>query len=253
MPSDDVPRDLAEVDERLTPMFVSVVTNLAAKGMTVEGVDPLDLVYDFYVKALPRVLARYDPSKARITTYLYGAFRLFAARRIAREKGRKEVLVPLEKVTEHVAAAAAVPGAETDRVEALDQRLTAALARLPPEFRNVLDARLVRRENERDIAERLGLTRHAVRQQLAEAFGRVAVAMDHVETICPDLRPFALRLWRDEIPLMRVAKEMRLTRRAAQKLYRKLVRSLIAAARALEDVPSVHEEVPAARGRRRHD
>ena len=241
MASDDVPRDLAEVHERFTPLLIAAAGDLAEEGLNVSPADALELVHDFYVVALERALTGYRPYLSKFSTYLYWAFRIFARRRIAREARLKDVLVPLEEGMEQPAAESSLPDAEEDPAEVIDRRLTWALARLPQQCRSVLEARVVHRENERDIAERLGWTRHEVRQRLAEAFGRVAVLMDHGETIREDLRPFALRLWRDEIPLMRVAKEMGLTRRAAQKRYRKLVRSLVAAARALEDVPTARE------------
>ena len=70
------------------------------------------------------------------------------------------------------------------------------------------------------------MSRYFVRQRLAEALGRVAIAMDHTETIRADLRPFAIRLWRDEVPLMRVAAELGLSRRGAWKKFRELIGTL---------------------------
>ena len=51
---------------------------------------------DFYVEALPGLLERYDASRARFSTYLYGAFLRFARPRVVRSLRWKQLLVPLD-------------------------------------------------------------------------------------------------------------------------------------------------------------
>ena len=189
MSSDAVPRDSAEVHERFTALLLTAARDLAEEGIYVEFEEALELIQAFHADALKRALERYRPYRSKFSTYLYWAFRRFAQRRITREARLNDMLVPLEEGMAQPAPGWSAPDAEEDPAETIDRRLTCALERLPQECRSVLDARLVHRENERDIAERLGLTRHAVRQLLAEAFGRVVVLMDHAETIREDLRP----------------------------------------------------------------
>ena len=244
MTSDDVPGDLAELYDRYRPLLLSGVAALADMGMDVNPADGLDLVHAFFADALPRVLKRYDPSRGKFSTYLYGSFLRFVRWGIAREAKWKPVVVPLEEAMREPAPEEAPEEDQVDVIaaeEAIQRRLACALQRLPPTFQTVLEARLVERESERDIAKRMDLTRHAARQLVAEALGRAAVVMDQLEIIPVSLRPFALRLWRDEIPLMRVAKEFKLTRREGMKCHRRLVRKLISAATKLKNVPSVKE------------
>jgi hypothetical protein len=130
------------------------------------------------------------------------------------------------------ADAADLEASEREEEDNTLPRLAQVLERLPPGLCHILRSRLAG-ERERSIAKRLGVSRHTIRQSLAEALGRLAIAMDHAETIRADLRPFALRLWRDEVPLMKVAKELKLSRDEAYIRYRELVRTQRGAVAAL--------------------
>src|SRR5579862_4195018 len=123
MPSDDVPRNLAEVHERFTPLLITAAGDLAEEGLNVAPGDALELVHDFYVVALEGVLTGYRPYLSKFSTYLYWAFRIFARRRIAREARLRDVLVPLEEGMEQLAVQSSAPDAEDDPAEALDRRV----------------------------------------------------------------------------------------------------------------------------------
>jgi RNA polymerase sigma factor (sigma-70 family) len=224
---DDVPRDLAQIYVDYTPLLLSGVATLARKGLDINPGEGLEVIHDFYLEALPGLLERYDASRARFSTYLYGAFLRFARPRIIRSIRWKRLLVPLDDAIEHAAALDEAPS------EGAHDAVAAAIEGLPRALRDVLDARLTRHQSERDIAKTLGVSRYVVRQRLAEALGRVAVAIGHSETIRDDLRPLAMRLWRDEVPLMTVAKELGLSRREAWQRFRELIRTLSSAAAAI--------------------
>jgi len=212
--------------ERCTPLLIAAVGAMARDGLDVMPGDALDLVHEFYADAMEGFLARHDPSLGTFTTYVFGGFRRFAYRRIGRRARARRLLVPLDDVLDEAMKCPAREEAETARIEADAQRFADALARLPLRFRQILEARLGGCETERDLAGRLKLSRHAVHDRLAEAFGRLAVALNHDETIRADLRPFAVRVWRDMIPLNQLAKELNLSRREMRKRYREMVRSL---------------------------
>ena len=222
------PRGLAEVYEDYTPLLLSGVAALARKGLDINPGEGLEVVHDFYLEALPGLLERYDASRARFSTYLYGAFLRFARPRIVRNIRWKRLLVPLDDAIEHATAFD-----ETLSEECSQQSVAAALERLPKPLRDVLNARLAHHQSERQIAKRFGVSRYVVRQRLAEALGRVAIAIGHAETIREDLRPFAIRLWRDEVPLMQLAGELRLSRHEAWQRFRELIRTLSVAAAAI--------------------
>jgi len=217
----EVPRNLQEVHDRYTPMLVSVALALAEKGLPLNSDEALDLVHDFYIEALPGTLERYDPSRGGFGTYLHRAFAYFAFPRLLQNKRWNEMAAPLDE-----AKKVAAPDEQPYEPPPERQQAAEALRHLPPELRSILYARLVRGETDRCIATRLNVSRHAVRRTLAEAMGRAAIAIGDLEKIRADLRPFALRLWRDQVPLMTVAQELNLSRDEAWTRYRELIRAL---------------------------
>jgi RNA polymerase sigma factor (sigma-70 family) len=221
------PQGLAEVYEAYTPLLLSGVAALARKGLDINPGEGLEVIHDFYLEALPGLFERYDASRARFSTYLYGAFLRFARPRILRNIRWKRLLVPLDGAIEHAIAF------DETLSEQSQQSVSAALERLPKPLRDVLEARLAQHQSERQIAKDFGVSRYVVRQRLAEALGRVAVAIGHAETIREDLRPFALRLWRDEVSLMQLAGEIGLSRHEAWQRFRELIRTLSVAAAAM--------------------
>lgn len=220
-------QDLERVYEEYTPLLLAAVGSLARKGYDVHPAEGLELVHDFYLEALPGLRERYDPAKGKFSTYLYGAFLRFARPRLLRNMRWKRMFVPFEDAVEHVAADEPGPS------EALVAAAAKALSALPANLRTVVDGRLRRGESEREAARRLGVTRYEVRQRLAEALGRVAIALGQDEAIREDVRPLAVRLWRDEVPLMSVAIELGLSRQDARRHLHDLIRSLHAAAASL--------------------
>lgn len=222
-------QQLERVYEEYTPLLLSAVRSLLTKGYEVHPAEGLELVHDFYLEALPGLLARYDASRGKFSTYVYAAFLRFVRPRLVRDMRWRRLFVPFEDAIAHPAAAA-----DTGPSEALVGAAERALSELPAQLRAVIDGRLRRGESERQMARRLRLSRHVVRQRLAEALGRIAVAIGREEAIREDLRPLALRLWRDGQPMMRVALELRMSRQQVRQRVHELVRSLNVAASTLD-------------------
>jgi RNA polymerase sigma factor (sigma-70 family) len=221
-------QDLERVYEEYTPLLLSALASLVRRGYRLQPAEGLELVHDFYLEALPGLQSRYDPSKGKFSTYVYGAFVRFAQARLLREARWKQLLVPFEAALAHVAAVEPDPGADASIAA-----VTRALDQLPRDLRVVIDGRVRRNESERELAKRLGLSRYVVRQRLAEALGRLAIALGEDHAIREDLRPLAIRLWRDQQPLMKVAIELGLSRHQAREQLHGLIRSLSAAAGSL--------------------
>jgi len=223
-----VPASLDEVYEAFTPMLLSAVGSLARRGYGINPGEALDVIHDFYLEALPGLFEHFDPSKGKFSTYLYGSFLQFARPRIVRGIRWKAIIVPFDEAIDHPA-----PILDDYPPVELEASVLLAYKRLPKTLRATLDARLDQGQSERAIAKRFRVSRYVVRQRLAEALGRIAVAISHDETFPEDLRPLAIRLWRDQQPLMRVAADLGLSRQQARLQYGRLIHSLSAAAASL--------------------
>jgi RNA polymerase sigma factor (sigma-70 family) len=221
-------QELERVYEEYTPLLLSAVASLAKRGYDMHPAEGLELIHDFYIEALPGLLNRYDEKKARFSTYLYAAFLRFARPRLLRNVRWTRMFVPFEDAIAHPTEAA-----DAARNEALLGSVARAMSSLPHELRIVVEGRATRNESERELARRLGVSRYVVRQRMAEALGRIAIAIGEDDMIPEDLRPLAIRLWRDGDSLMAVAAELGLTRQEAREHLKQLVNSLSAAAGSL--------------------
>lgn len=218
----DAPRSLEEVYESCTPLLLSAIGRLLRSGYRLDPALGLDLVHDFYVEALPGLFDRYDPAQGRFTTYLYAAFLRFARPRIIRAMRWEGMLGDLDGY-------AAVPAAPVEFPDRLADATERAFAALPRESRAVLKARIVDGASEREAAKRLKLSRYFVRQHTAEGLGRLAVALGEDARIPEDVRPLALRLWRDEQTLMEAAGDLGWSRPEALTRYHQLLKRVGAA------------------------
>jgi RNA polymerase sigma factor (sigma-70 family) len=219
-----------EVYERHTALLLSALRRLVDRGYQIDPTSGLELVHDFYVEALPGILERYEPKQASFTTYLYGAFLRFARPRLVRGARAAAILVPFDERI-HQLHASSSENAD-DRVSALVDSVGDALRTLPLASQRILRWRL-EGSSERAIAKRLQVSRYVVRQRVAEALGRLTVALHEDRAVPPDVRELAVRLWRNGEPLMSVAAAAGWSRQEAQERYRQLLRSLSDAAGAL--------------------
>lgn len=216
-PRGDRPGSLEEVYESCTPLLLSAIGRLIRRGYRLDPSMGLDYVHDFYLEELPGLFKRYDPDLGRFSTYLYAAFLQYARPRIVRSMRWEGMLADLD----HYPAASRPE--ELEFSDRLTESAATAFAALPKAPRNVLKARIVDGLSERETARRLGLSRYFVRQHTAEALGRLAIAIGEDARIPEDVRPLAVRLWRDERTLMEAASEMGWSRPQALARFHELL------------------------------
>jgi len=186
--------DLEEDYRRYRPVLLAALARLARSGFPVPLADGLEFVHDFFLEVWPDVRRRFDPARGSFQALLTVAFFRFARARIARDLRIRASRVPIDDLDE------ASPEADTatEIGEAIDvQAVSKALARVPEPVRRVLMVRF-NASSERAAARALGLTRHAMREQLLEALGRVAVAIDAQGTLADREWRLARLLWAEE-------------------------------------------------------
>jgi len=217
------PQSLEEVYQSCTPLLLSAIGRLIRGGYRIDPAMGLDYVHDFYLEALPGLFERYDPSLGRFSTYVYAAFLQFARPRIVRSMRWEGMLADLDRYP------AASKPAEREFPDRLTDAAASAFADLPRVPRNVLKARIVDGLSERETARRLGLSRYFVRQHTAEALGRLAIAMGEDGRIPEDVRPLAVRLWREEQTLMEAAAGLGWSRQQALAKFHELLEQVASA------------------------
>lgn len=180
-----------------------VLAALGRGGYYVPPQDARDLIHDFYVEDWEGLVRRYDSNQSQFGTYLAAAFYRFARRRIIRLERWRRRTVDLEDAAE-LESALALPDELVESSEGL-AAIRAQLAALPPGERGLLmDFLASGGSNERALAERHGLTRYRVRETLANAVGRVMVALADVAPVNLDAR-VAKNLWVDGLTPRQVA------------------------------------------------
>jgi RNA polymerase sigma factor (sigma-70 family) len=198
-------------NSRLDPNMIAyerhlwqVLAALGRAGYFVPPQDARDLIHDFYLEQWGGLLQRYDANRSQFATYMAAAFYRFARRRIIQLERWRRRTVDLEDTAE-LESAAAMPDQLLESSEQL-ALIRAQLAALPAQEREVLVDFLASGDaGERALAQRHSLTRYRVRETLANAVGRllVALAADAVPTT-RDAR-IAKSLWVDGLTARQVA------------------------------------------------
>lgn len=220
--------DWRESYTRHRPLLFGALGKLARTGFVIPPDESLDLVQSFFAEAWPGLHERYDPSKARFETYLYGAFLRFARPRIKELQVWRSRLVDAVELHETLTG---VSRSEPDLNARLDAELvTQAIDRLPTLEREVLLAFVEAGESERAIATGLRVSRHRVREVLVDALGRVAVSVTQASDVAPADWRVALALWRDLLPPRAAAARLSLSlpqlRKARSRLFRRFSHGL---------------------------
>jgi RNA polymerase sigma-70 factor (ECF subfamily) len=123
-----------------------------------------DIVQEVFL-ALMRDASRYDPSRASLTTYLYGSARHHTRRRLLRDR----VLVRLDDQTDLCLPTASATAAE-DLIRERDvQHLRRAIVRLPARYREVIVLCDLQDVSYADAAQALGCAIGTVRSRLHRA------------------------------------------------------------------------------------
>jgi RNA polymerase sigma factor (sigma-70 family) len=153
-----------------------VLAALARGGYAVPPSDARDLIHDFYLDAWKGVNERFDPKLGPFATYLAAAFYRFARRRILKLENFKRRTVDFDSAVAQLSTEVTPPDILENRERY--QSVNAALAYLTPLERQVLEDYLSGSGlSERQLAQRHRLTRHGVREVLADSLGKVAVTL----------------------------------------------------------------------------
>ncbi len=150
-------------------------------------------MHDFYLEAWDGLLRRFDPSKGRLTTYVYMAFYRFARRRIVHWQRWHAPLRALRDVDKEVGHSA-----DSSKDPDADLRLKAVqvgLSRLPPLEGAVLYDFLTGSRSERELAARHGLSRYRIRRALVDALDQLMATIGDQPWTDPADRPSAVLLW----------------------------------------------------------
>jgi RNA polymerase sigma factor (sigma-70 family) len=205
MPAETVPALEAAYRQHRGLLF-RALGQLARQGFAVNPADAPDLVHDFFLEAWNGIAARFDPSKAALSTYVHGAFVQFARPRILRLQRLQGALVEPLILAQH--AESAGPDQAPESAPDLS-RVRDAIGSLDGPARHLLRSWLGGDgASERRLAQELGLSRHAVRLRLLDALGRVALALGALQDAAPLDRRVAIALWRDQLTPAEVATEL---------------------------------------------
>lgn len=212
-------------------LLVSALARLARQGFVVPPDEGLDFIHAFYADEWPRVVARFDASMARFSTYLFSAFTHFARGRVIRTWRHQRVL---QSLGEARSLESSSPGPE-EFAERDEIRL--AMDRLPRADQQLLQARIVEGTSERGLAVKLGISRHELREACTSALGRLALALNRSSGIGRPEWTLADALWSEERSLDEAATFMGVGRIQIQATHRHLLEVLAATPKSSRDVP----------------
>lgn len=174
----------------------AALSRLAATGYAAPPDEAMDLIHDFYVEAWGDLMARFDPSLAKLETYVFACFLRFARPRIAKLERLRSMLMSPDEMESIVDADADREAAGVDRSDIAAARH--AIAVLPDDSRRLLTGYLDdATPSERDLAARFALTRYQLRVRLADALGTVAVHLGAADGFAEPDRAIARALWAD--------------------------------------------------------
>lgn len=206
-----MPMSLTEMDittgmRRHRAMLLRCLSRLTAQGWVLRPDDGLDLIQDFFLTQWDGIARRYALDKGTEEGYVAAAFTYYAKRRIAEMRRWSNALRDSTWL-----ARIPKPDATAGEEFARDDResVARAMANLPDALREALEAYVAASgRGEREVAGRLKITRHRLRSRVADAFGRVAVAIGATAEFSPEDREIALLLWQDGLSAARVARRL---------------------------------------------
>lgn len=151
-------------------LLVNAVARLARQGFQMPPADALDLIHSFFLEEWPSIMKTYDADRGNLRPYIYAAFTHYARRVILRHmRLRGQLLGNLDGMAFH---------SDDDAELRVDSQVAAeAMMTIPLDERSVLEA-FLELSNEREVARRLGLSRHIVHETLARALARVVLALE---------------------------------------------------------------------------
>lgn len=162
-------------------LFLHALSQLSQRGLPVPPDQAMDLIQDFLLEEWDGVHERFNPNAAigaskRVATfhtYLYRAFLYYARPRLIDGLRWRQSLIDIRELADRVAdTSASVAGEETLDSDSLVGPAKDALHQLPEPGRGMLVEFLAHRTTERQLAQELGLSRHAARTLLITTLGR---------------------------------------------------------------------------------
>jgi len=221
---------------KFRPLLFSALAELARQGFVAPPSDSLDLIHDFFTEAWEGIESRYDPAKGTLRSYVYASFLRFSRPRIRRMNEFRRQLVDVAFL-----ARLPCPVAESrDLHVELDRELVEkAMAKLPAQERVLLYAYFsAEMPSQRQLAQRLGLSRYRVRASLAEALARLAVHVcipGHVAE--KDWRITCFVLGRDR-SLEQAATSFGLTPHQVKRMHTRNLEALVQGLRTSQPLPA---------------
>ena len=199
----------------------------------------MDLIHDFYVEAWGDLIARFDPSLAKLETYIFACFLRFARPRIARlERLRSMLMTPAEM--ESIMGMG--PEHETLGIDGQDiAAARRAVSALPDEVRQLLTSYIDDAvPSERNLAARFDVTRYQLRIRLADALGRVAVQLGAANSFAEPDRAIAMALWADNRSNRETASLLCIPITEIQAARRRIFARLVHAVKGPKHMPNSH-------------
>jgi hypothetical protein len=188
-----------------------------------DAIQGIDLVHDFFVEVWPAVERNYRADRGSLRGYAIRAFVHFARPRLIREARW------VQSLTADPAPAMAAAG---DGEESMDlHRVHAALNDMSAEDRTLLRRRFAQEQiSERGLAREMGLSRSKLRERIAGALARLAVAVGETEMLAGrDLR-VARALFAENRSIEGAAIELRMTETQVRAAQRRVLSALVRAA-----------------------
>ena len=164
--------DLGADYRQYTPMLFRALASLAKNGFSVPPSEALDLIHDFFVDGWSSVRTHYNPKKGPLPNYVYVAFVHYARPRIVKLNRLRSALIDPEVMEQLEASSSASTDLSMDL-----ENWTEAIFRLPERERQFLQQYLHGSTgSERRLAQAMGLSRYAVREELIRILGKLIAA-----------------------------------------------------------------------------
>jgi hypothetical protein len=225
-------RGLEPAYKQLRPVMLRALAALARNGFVVPATDALDLIHDFFIDEWLQVKANYDPRKGALEGYVYVAFVHYARPQIVRLKRSRNALVDPAWFADVESPGSmgreAIPVADLDKWCEAMGRLAA------PDRQFLLRFLHEERGSERSLARKLGVSRHAAREQLIRVLGEAVTNFGRPTGTGHQDWQVAQALWGEKRTVQETASLFRLTAEQVKRAHARNVRIMVNALRRFE-------------------
>lgn len=220
-------------------LLLGVLSSLAKRGYFVPPDDARDVLHDFYIDVWRGLTERFDPAVASFRTYVANSFYRYARRRFTEMDRKRQRLAELYYFGQPEWPTMTPTPAEAAEYTQQQEILEETLQQLPDRELQILKEYL-KDENasERRIAEKLSLSRYAVRDTLASAIGRVAILSKGIAPNSTDAE-IALQLWREGRSAKQTAEHLQLPTAHVQASKLRFARQLLASVRSSDALVTI--------------